>query len=373
MFTSTRTSLPILFFLATSACLFAQAKPEPDVLIFTNGEKLIGHLKSATGAKVVFKSDMAGEVTVEWSKIKELHSASKFAAIPKDVTLKNKADASAKAVRGSVTMADQKLEVTNPPSAPQTLPVANVSNVIDEPSFDQALKGQSFFQGWKGASTLGVAITSSTQDVQTLNSGINLVRSDPAESWLQVRTKTTVDFTASYSKITQPGTPSIKNALYHADAEEDFYASPRLFLLGGAVFDHSYSQGLDLQQTYDGGLGVVAHKAAHSEWDIRGDLGFTDQQFATSSLNKKLVGSRFGQTYNVTFAHGITFTEDAGARLAWNYEKAFSANMNTSLSMPVFKNLGVNINSFDSFVNNPPPGFKRNTFQIAFGIRYAIK
>ena len=73
------------------------------------------------------------------------------------------------------------------------------------------------------------------------------------------------------------------------------------------------------------------------------------------------------------FGHGITFTEDAGARLAWNYEKAFSANMNTALSMPVFKNLGVNVTSFDSFVNNPPPGFKENTFQIAFGIRYAFK
>ena len=372
MFPSTRISLRIFFSLAASACLFAQAKPEPDVLIFTNGEKLIGHLKSATGAKVVFKSDMAGEVTVEWSKIKELHSAGKFAAIPKDVTFKNRADA-AKVARGSVAMTDQKLEVTNPPAAPQTLPVAGLSNVVDEPSFDQALKGQSFFQGWKGASSLGVAITSSTQDVQTLNTGINLVRSAPAESWLRVRTKTTVDFTASYSKITQPGTPSIKTAFYHADAEEDFYATPRLFLLGGAVFDHNYSQGLDLQQTYDGGLGVVAHKAAHSEWDIRGDLGFTDQQFATSSLNKRLVGSRFGQTYTVTFGHGIAFSEDAGARLAWNYEKAFSANMNTSLSMPVFKNLGVNVTSFDSFVNNPPPGFKRNTFQLAFGIRYAFK
>lgn len=68
--------------------LYAQApnsgtKPRPDVLVFVDGEKLIGHLERASGSSVVFKSDMAGEVTVEWSKIQELRSPQKFAAIPK--------------------------------------------------------------------------------------------------------------------------------------------------------------------------------------------------------------------------------------------------------------------------------------------------
>ena len=46
-------------------------KQDPDVLVFTDGEKLIGQLERATAETVTFKSDMAGEVTVEWSKIKE--------------------------------------------------------------------------------------------------------------------------------------------------------------------------------------------------------------------------------------------------------------------------------------------------------------
>ena len=62
-------------------------KPGPDVLIFTDGEKMIGHLERATDSSVVFTSDMVGEVTVEWSKIQELRSSQKFAAIPKGVKL----------------------------------------------------------------------------------------------------------------------------------------------------------------------------------------------------------------------------------------------------------------------------------------------
>jgi hypothetical protein len=69
------------------------AKPEPDVLIFVDGEKLIGHLVSSNGASLVFKSDMAGAVTVDWSKVQELKSSAKFAAIPKDVKLRNAEEA----------------------------------------------------------------------------------------------------------------------------------------------------------------------------------------------------------------------------------------------------------------------------------------
>src|SRR6266550_1341244 len=80
---------------------------EPDVLIFTNGEKLIGHLKRSTGKSVVFKSDMAGEVKVEWSKIKEFHSSQRFAVIRTDLQIHRHPDLSA-IPQGVLTMTDQK-------------------------------------------------------------------------------------------------------------------------------------------------------------------------------------------------------------------------------------------------------------------------
>ena len=58
-------------------------KPAPDVLIFNNGDQLTGKLQRATGGSVVFKSDMAGEVTVSLDKIKELRSDGGFAVLLK--------------------------------------------------------------------------------------------------------------------------------------------------------------------------------------------------------------------------------------------------------------------------------------------------
>jgi len=61
---------------------FLAVAAEPDVLISTSEEKLIGQLESATATTVTFKSEVAGEVTVPWSKVKELHSKRRFAVIP---------------------------------------------------------------------------------------------------------------------------------------------------------------------------------------------------------------------------------------------------------------------------------------------------
>src|SRR5690242_20042066 len=57
----------------------------PDVLIFNNGDKLTGHLEGSKGGDVTFTSDMAGKITVDWNKVKELHTSNQFAVIPKNV------------------------------------------------------------------------------------------------------------------------------------------------------------------------------------------------------------------------------------------------------------------------------------------------
>ncbi len=64
------------------------AAPMPDILIFTNGDQLTGKLVSAAGGNIVFASDMAGQLTIPFSKIKELRSGSspaQFALLKKGV------------------------------------------------------------------------------------------------------------------------------------------------------------------------------------------------------------------------------------------------------------------------------------------------
>ena len=40
---------------------------------------------------------------------------------------------------------------------------------------------------------------------------------------------------------------------------------------------------------------------------------------------------------------------------------------------PVYKNLGFTLGSQDNFVNNPPFGYRKNTFQFTAGLTYSLK
>jgi uncharacterized protein DUF481 len=362
--------------IATAIQLYGQAptssKPAADVLIFTDGEKLIGQLESATGSSVKFKSNMAGEVTVDWSKIQELHSAEKFAAIPKDAKLTKSSDLS-KVPQGTVNMTDQQLAVTGGPGQSQTIPVGNIGNVVSEESFQKAFQRTSFLQGWKGGATAGISLTEATQKNETYSAVVNLVRSVPTENWLDLRSRTMFTFNEAYGTISQPSTPTVKTSLFHLGLEQDWYVSSRVFVFGQALLDHSYSQGLDLQQIYGAGVGFVAFKTPNQELDFKASMDYINQRYTDSSLNKSLIGSVFGETYNRKFAHGILFDEQGGFTPAWNDTSAYSAFASAGLTFPVYHHFGLTLGALDNFLNTPPPGFKKNLFQFTLGATYSFQ
>jgi hypothetical protein len=53
----------------------------PDVIVFANGDQLTGKFLRSVEGKVVFHSDLAGDVTVSWDKVKEIRSESKFVVL----------------------------------------------------------------------------------------------------------------------------------------------------------------------------------------------------------------------------------------------------------------------------------------------------
>lgn len=352
----------------------AAAKPEPDVLIFNDGEKLIGHLESATNTSVTFKSDMAGEITVDWSKVKELHTSQKFAVIPKGVELRNGADTS-QVPRGTVSMAGQKLDV-HPEAgrAPQTIPVGDTAHVIDEPAFQKAVsENPGFFKEWKGAITAGASLVQATQTSRSFTGAVSLLRAIPSETWLNPRNRTTFNFTAAYGVLDQPKTAEIKTEIYHADAERDEYFSPRFYAFGQLAYDHNVSQGLDLQQLYGGGVGWTALKEENQELDLKASLSYIEQSFTDSGQEQSLFGSTFAEDYNRKFIHGILLTEQLAITPAWTNTNAYSALGNLTLTMPVYKRLNITFGTVDTFLNDPPPGFKKNSFQLTTGLTYTLQ
>jgi hypothetical protein len=350
----------------------SSTKADSDVLILTDDEKLIGQLESASGSSVVFKSNLVGEVTIEWSKIRELRSAETFAAIPKNEKHLKRENTAAVA-RGTVAVTNNQLEVKGASGSPQTMPTGDIGNLVPQAEFEKAFQRTSLLKGWKGGLTAGLSLTEATQKNHTFTAAASFVRTVPAENWLDLRSRTTFDYSQAYGKLSQPNTPTVKTSLYHIGVEQDWYLSPRLFAFGQAIFDHSFSQGLELQQIYGGGVGFVVFKTDNQELDFKASLDYIDQRFDISSENKQLFGSIFGETYVRTFAHGILLNEQAGITPAWTDTEAYSAFASAALTFPVYRRFGLTLGALNTFLNDPPPGFKKNSFQFTAGATYSIK
>ena len=100
-------ALTVLAFQPRASAQAAPPKPSKDVLIFTNGDQLTGNLERGVGDSVVFKSDMAGEITVPLAKIKELHSSGSFAVLRKDTPITKKP-----VTPGTITVTGDSVEVS---------------------------------------------------------------------------------------------------------------------------------------------------------------------------------------------------------------------------------------------------------------------
>lgn len=359
--------------LLLAAVVIAPALFAQDVMVLTDGERLVGKFESSSGASAKFKSDIVGEVTVDWSKVSELQTKEAFAVIPKNVKVTRKIEPS-KVPQGNITVADQKITVTPAAGPPQTIAVGDATNVIPETAFQNAIQhAPNFFSDWGGTITGGGSLVQATQQSRMVNAAIHLVRISPDEDWLPRSNQTSFDFTTSYGTLTQPGVPTIKTDLLHAAAQRDEYFSSSLYGFGEALFDHNYSQGLDLQQTYGGGIGWSIIHRPNESLDLKAGVTYIRQSFAIASADHNLVGSTFEQDFTRGLRRGIKFNEQLIVTPAWNIASAWSAVGNANLSVPVYKRFNFTVGTLDNYLNDPPPLYKKNSFQATMGLTYSLR
>lgn len=359
----------------------AAAKPEADVLVFTNGDQLSGTLERGVGDNIVFKSDMAGEITVSMSKVKELRSNNNFAVIRKDEKV-------AKITRtpGTLTYTDGTVTVATETGAPEQVPVKDLAYIIDKTTYDkEVLDHPGLLHGWDGSISGGATLVRSTQIGTSFTAGVTLQRVIPTVPYLPPNTRSTVNVLENYGKLTQPVIPQppppaapippsvAKTSIFHADAEHDKYFSQRFYVLGDLSFDHNFSQGLNLQQVYGVGVGWTPFKTEVQQLDLKADVHYEKQNFQPPTVSQNLIGSTFGEAYRRNLPAKMIFTESATILPAFNNMDAYSANAAAGLSVPVYKRFSMALNATDSYLNSPGVGYKKNSFQFVTSIVYNLR
>ncbi|MGI4757979.1 MAG: DUF481 domain-containing protein [Janthinobacterium lividum] len=351
---------------------------DKDVLIFTNGDQLRGQLERSAGGSVVFKSDMAGEITVPLAKIKELRTSGTFAVLKHGdpVSVSRSVQPSRIVVTSSGVTVESSGE-----AAGSVIQAKDVAYVVDAATFRKELAHKPGpFDGWNGSVNLGTTFAQSTIHGGTVTGGIALARQVPTVAYFRARNKTTLNFQENYGVLTTPGfiagttnDVEAKTSILHADAERDEYLRRNLYLFGTTAFDHNYSQSLDLQQIYGSGVGYTAFQSAVHQLDLKADIHYEKQQFFNYVGNQNLVGSTFSESYRRVLPLKITLTQTGAVLPAWNNLNAYAANGSLTVTVPLFRRLSMNLTSADSFLNNPAPGYQKNSFTFSTGLTYTLR
>jgi hypothetical protein len=144
------------------------------------------------------------------------------------------------------------------------------------------------------------------------------------------------------------------------------------------AYDHNYSQSLDLQQIYGGGIGWTIVKKPKETLDLKATIQYERQSFlnaTTPGSNQSLIGSTFAANYVRYLAKGLVFNQQLAYIPAWNNLHAYSVDETDTLILPVYKRLSLSVGTVDSYLNDPAttvPPTKRNSFQFTMGATYSL-
>jgi putative salt-induced outer membrane protein len=342
-------ALPLLLAFSSSS-LFA------DQVAFKNGDRLTGAILKSNTMTLVIKTIVAGEVSVSWSEIQELHSD-----LPLHVELADR-----KMLVGKVTTHDGQLEVATSTGAVETSKesVVALRGDAEQSAYERSQRG-SLLYGWDGGVDAGLELTRGNSETRNFRLAFRAGRKT-------ARNELTVYAQSIYSLDDLP------NARPHITANENSGGArfahdltERLFLFSNTDFMSDGLQDLNLRFVLGGGAGYHAIKRERTTLDFLGGMNFTHEDYV--EIQRNLAAGQVGEEFklklgkNTSMIQNVAFFPNLTAG-AGNYRVDFNFGTITKIA----KWLGWQNNFSDAYVTNPPAGKKQNELVFTSGLRLAF-
>ncbi|HXT24212.1 MAG TPA: DUF481 domain-containing protein [Candidatus Eisenbacteria bacterium] len=342
-----------------------------DQVTLKNGDRLTGTIvKTDDDTKtLLIKTDLAGDVTVEWDAVTALASSQ-----PLHLTL-----SSGRIIVGTVSTTDGKLAVSTKEAGEVPAEHASIKairNDKEQAEFDR-LQHPRLRDYWSGLFDLGLSITEGNSSTSALSIAGKAARVVP-------KNKLTLYYTQVYAKDSKQ-TPAVTNAdAIHAGIRDEFNLTPKIYVFAFTDFDSDALQNLDLRNVLGGGPGYHLINSKNTQFDVFGGASFNQEYFSSyitanpapppaeiqvpsesrhsaevlvgESLSMKL-GSRTKISEQLTFFPNLSSTGD--------YRVNFDANATTKLNSW----LGWQVTFSDRYISNPPLNLKGNDLLLSTGLR----
>jgi len=318
----------------------ATAAPSADRIELEDGSVVLGKIQTMVGGKLVVVTAFGGEVTIDWSQVRSVATAGKHRFV-----LANES-----AIVGTSTAAgDGKLRVSDSGAGvdgSHTVGVAQVTAINPPP-----VKAVTY----KGSANLGVNISDGNTQTKSGYLGIDF-------EMRSARQRFTAGAAHNYAE--QSGELSARNT--RARLKYDFFATERLFVYMGALFEEDKFQDLDLRTALSAGPGYQFVKPGDleteclSKMDAYGELGlsFFDEDFRRGVDNRYLA-ARWSFVANLPLSDTVSL---------FHRHEGYPG-LERGDDLYVTTEQGVRLRIWEGFVatlqlnwrwdNSPSPGFER--------------
>jgi putative salt-induced outer membrane protein len=335
-----------------------------DQVILKNGDRLTGMIVKSDAKTLLIKTDLAGDVNVQWDAVTAIVSSQ-----PLHLGLKD-----GQTVVGTVATADGKFEVATKTTGEITTPkdaVVTVRDDDEEKSYDteiDRLKNPRLTDFWTGLLDTGLSLTRGNSSTLSYTLAAKAVRQT-------TRDKITVYTTAVYATdATTPPSHTTAHAIL-GGVRGDLNVSDHLFVFGFTDFQYDEFQHLDLRNTLGGGLGYHVIKTDNTTFDVFGGGDFEQEYFSPNppdvptSVTRKTGEIVLGEELDMKVNTRTTFSEKASffpnVTDTGQYRFQFDATAATKLKSW----LSWQVTFGERYISNPLTGLKGNDTLLSTGLR----
>jgi len=333
-----------------------------DQIVLTNGDRLTGSITKSDSKTLLIKTDLAGDVTVQWPAVQQITSTQPLHVATQE----------GKTVVGTVTTSDSTLAVNTPTAGSVNVAKADVTALRDDAEETVYEKGlhPTLWQGWNGGGTVGFALTRGNSETKNLALAFTGDR------------KTSHDEISMYANTVYatndlPGaTPHVTANATQGGARYDRNFTKVIFGYGSADFQTDSLQMLNLRSVLGGGLGFHIINTSQTTLDLFTGVNYTRENYVGLSRNfaAATVGEELMHKLGATTVLTEKFYIFPDLSQTGQYRGAFNFGTITKIS----KWLGWQNAFGDIYVSNPPAdpttGLrpKQNDLQLTTGLNFSF-
>lgn len=326
-----------------------------DQITLKNGDRLTGKIVKSDGGKLIIKTQLIGDVSVDLSVVTNITTDE-----PLYVTL-----ADGRTVSGVLTVAEGKAELRGTNTVSFNRADIQVIRSEDEHVAYQRSLNPGLLDGWSGGADVGFALTSGNSDVTNLATGLGLTRETRND-------KTTIYAASVYSRDSTNGNSNTTANTVRGGFRYDHNINKHWFGYGFVDLEHNGLQDLTLRLVPGGGIGYHAIRNERTEFDLLGGLAWNKEYFKGDFNDRSSAEAQAGQTLVHRFNSRVSLKEQLFFFPNLTRGGEYRINFDSTLVTDITPRIGWQLTVSDRYLSNPPFGFEKNDLILTTGLKIKL-